>query len=212
MKKGRIVPNRHQIYNMKFLLPILLGILGVGLFVIFTNSAYTEVKILRAEVDSYDQALNNSRQLQEVRDALGNRYKAFSKNDTDRLIKMVPDNVDNIRLIIDISQIAKRYGLILKNVKYDTSAGKSTTGKDGALTQSDRKALLENKVYGSFDLEFSTQGQYGNFLAFLRDMEQNLRIVDIVGLSFNPAEADSATVFKDNYKYDFKIRTYYLKN
>lgn len=194
---------------MRFFLPILLGILGLGLFFTFTNSEYKKVKALRAEVDSYDQALNNSRQLQEVRDALGDKFKAFSKEDTDRLIKMIPDNVDNIRLIIDISQVANRYGLTLRNVKYDINAGKSTVGE---VTQSDRRALLENLNYGSFDLEFSTQGQYGNFLAFLRDLEQNLRIVDITGLSFNSSDGGSTISTKDNYKYDFKIRTYYLKN
>lgn len=198
---------------MKIVIPFILSILGIAIFFGYTNKAQDEVKLLKGEVASYDEALNNSRQLQEVRDVLGEKYNSFSKEDIDRLNKMIPSNVSNIKLIIEISQIASKYGFVLRNVKYDTNEAKaSTPSTNGELTDAERRNILENKPYGSFDLEFSTQGQYGNFLALLRDVEQNLRIVDIVGLKFTPADADSATQVKDNYKYDFKIRTYYLKN
>src|SRR6185436_8105310 len=98
------------------LLPLILLCAAIGLFVLYTNGAYQEVKILNAQADSYDQALNKSQELRAVRDQLLSKRNAFPNDAVAKLQKVLPENVDNIRLIIDINNIASRHALALTDV------------------------------------------------------------------------------------------------
>jgi hypothetical protein len=58
-------------------------------------------------------------------------------------------------------------------------------------------------------MEFVIEGRYDTFLAFLRDLELNLRLVDIKAISFQvPTQA---TFGSDIYSYTLKVETYWLK-
>ena len=124
----------------------------------------------------------------------------------------MPDNVDNIRLILEIGEIAKPYGMVLSDVKYDASVSSNTKGVANVVAGAGQNNLNSN--YGILDLEFSTQGTYDNFLSFLNDLEHNLRIVDISSIEFSSDTGSSTTSSQQNdiYKYSFKIKTYWLKN
>lgn len=195
----------------KFILPtILIGAAVAGFFVI-VNPLYENISLKREQVASYDEALNNSKALEAERDKLTQKYNSFYPENLSRLQKLLPDNVDNIRLILEIEKIASPYGMVLKDVKYDTA------NKDTAIPQAvsalQKEEASARKNYDVWNLEFSTQGTYNNFINFVKDLENNLRIVDISSIQFfsntsvglNPSLAEA-------YKYSFKIRTYWLKN
>ena len=193
----------------RFIAPVVLIGIAVAVFFMFSNPIYNDISTLREEIASYNEALNNSKMLENERDKLNAKYNAINPENLAKLRKLLPENVDNIRLILEIEQIALPYGMTLKDVKYDTTADTNTTAKTGVTT----KAV--SKDYGISNLGFSTSGSYDNFINFTRDLERNLRIVDISSVSFssntttgtNP-QVNSSEV----YKYDFKIRTYWLKN
>jgi Tfp pilus assembly protein PilO len=141
-----------------------------------------------------------------------------------RLQKLLPNNVDNIRLILEIEQIAAPYGMALTDIKYDTT-DTSTDTKTAVVgvVQGGGVAKQAPSDYGTFNLEFSTSGSYNNFISFTKDLENNLRIVDISSISFSSdttapsaGSGSSSNVSKINspdiYKYDFNIKTYWLKN
>jgi hypothetical protein len=50
---------------MRFIMPIILIIISVTVFFLFTNGIYTEIGDLNKTVASYDTALNNARSLKE---------------------------------------------------------------------------------------------------------------------------------------------------
>ncbi|KKR43695.1 MAG: hypothetical protein UU10_C0015G0014 [Parcubacteria group bacterium GW2011_GWF1_40_6] len=203
---------------MRFIMPIILIAISITLFFVFANPIYNEISVLRGEVASYNEALDNSKALENERDKLTAKYNAINPENLTKIAKLLPENVDNIRLILEIEQIALPYGMVLKDVKYDTTdAGAAATGS--AAIQGGGATKTSPKDYGIFDLSFSTTGTYNNFINFTKDLENNLRIVDmssiifssnnIVGASSNPS---SKTVSTEVYKYDFKIKTYWLKN
>jgi len=191
---------------MKYFLPIILILASVGLFFLYVNPTYMSVKDLKSEESSYNEALNNSKKLQAVRDVLVAKYNGFSSENQDRLSKMLPDNVDNIKLVLEIDRVASQYGMKVKNIKYDVAKKEAPAGQFAA--QAAREPV---KDYGNFDLEFSVEGTYGNFASFLESLEKSLRIVDIGSISFSSDQTGPAGAPKDVYKYDFKIKTYWLK-
>lgn len=205
---------------MRFIMPIVLIAIAISLFFVFTNPLYNDVSLLRAEVASYNEALDNSKALENERDKLTAKYNAIDPNNLTKIEKLLPQNVDNIRLILEIEQIAKPYGMVLKDVKYNTDEKDGTTQAGGgdAVIQPGRLPKDVSKNYGAFDLEFSITGTYNDFVNFTKDLENNLRIVDVVSVTFTSdslnvsSDPSKKVVGPDVYKYNIKIRTYWLKN
>ncbi len=197
---------------MRFLVPSILIILSVIAFIVFIDPTYKDIKDLKNEAAAYNQALDNAKSLQETRDQLSQKYNSFNPEDISKIEKLLPDSVDNIRLIIEIEKIAAQYGMILKQVKYDTFESDATNpGAPGTETRGE--ALLASRDYGEFELQFSTEGEYSRFLSFLADLESSLRIVDITNVTFSSESGVTTTgLASGSYKYDFTVKTYWLKN
>lgn len=203
---------------MRFITPIILIAISVAVFFVFTGPLYQQVGELRAQASSYDEALNNSKALENERDKLTAKYNSINPENLMKLEKLLPENIDNIRLILEIEQIALPYGMVLRDVRYNTDENKLTTTSPtpGAVVSDAIISSTSSKDYGSWDLEFSTTGSYSNFINFTKDLESNLRIVDISSITFSsggevvggaPGAGSS-----DAYKYNFKLKTYWLKN
>ncbi len=192
----------------KFILPIILIGAAIAGFFMLTNPLYKNISLEREQVASYNEALNNSKALEAERDKLTQKYNSFDPENLIKLQKLLPDNVDNIRLILEIEKIASPYGMVLKDVKYDATKKDATSQ---AITQKAENSL--HKDYDVWNLEFSTQGTYNNFVNLIKDLENNLRIVDISSIQFSSnASMGLNSSLSEAYKYNFKIKTYWLKN
>ncbi len=206
---------------------ILIGISEAGFFM-FISPTYEEVSVIKEKIASYNSALDNAKALENERDRLTAKYNAIDPTNIEKLEKLLPDNVDNIRLILEIEKIALPYGMTIKNVQYaadesssKTSSSTSTAGGGIAMNMGTGKGVVSGgtetdsarKEYGIWNLSFSTQSTYNNFLNFVKDLESNLRIVDVSAVKF--AAGDTGGVnpnFTESYRYDFSIKTYWLKN
>ncbi len=106
---------------------------------------------------------------------------------------MLPDHIDNVRLIIDLDEMAKNYNMRVRNFKTDSTQKKDVIGKEG-------------DAYGTLTLSFSTTAPYNTFLAFLHDIEKSLRILDVTAIQFSSNDTDSQL-----YDYNVTVKTYWLK-
>ena len=202
---------------VRFIMPIILIGIATVFFFMFTNPIYNDISALNGEVEIYDTALDNSKALENQRDILTAKYNAIDPNNLTKLQKLLPENVDNVRLILEIGQIALPYEMVLKDVKYNVTNTNTSKGTDtqGAVIQGGVSNEV-SKDYGIFDLEFTTSGTYNDFINFTKDLESNLRIVDISSIIFSSDTGNSVNNPKTNsqeiYRYNFKIKTYWLKN
>ncbi len=179
----------------RFFVPILLIIAAVGLFVVYTNPTYQKDLSMSALDSKYTTALAQAAQLHAVRDTLLNKRNALSNDDVAKLEHVLPDNVDNIRLIIDVNNIAARHNLPLSGVNI------------GSLTKGDPKTATavgsSGDAVGSVQVGFSVTASYDDFQAFLQDLEHSLRIVDVDKIGFKAGAGDLMS-------YSLEIRTYWL--
>ncbi|HEY4500176.1 MAG TPA: type 4a pilus biogenesis protein PilO, partial [Candidatus Paceibacterota bacterium] len=165
---------------------------SIGLFFGYVDPTYAEIREQNGEKTDYDRALNNSKQLQAERDKLLEKYNEMSEVDRGDLTKLLPDNIDNVRLILDVDEMAKKYGMRIRNFKTEATEKNDTIG-------------ASNSPYGTLTLSFSTTAPYNTFLAFMRDLEQSLRLIDIASVEF--ASSDIG----DLYDYKMTVKTYWLK-
>ncbi len=199
-------------------MPIILIVISITLFFMFAQPIYNNIAQLNLQMKSYDEALDNAKNYRNEEDKLTKKYNSISQDDLTKIQKLLPNNISNIRLILEIEQIALPYGMALKNVKYNaTDTTKTTSGEKVATVQGGEAPASSSKDYGVWDLSFSTTGSYNNFLNFTRDLEKNLRIVDVSSIGFSSDTAgaigpNSSLTSTDSYTYDFKIKTYWLKN
>lgn len=177
-----------------FIFPLLFAVVAGGLFFGFIDPSWGRIKELRAEAGQFDLALNRSRELQQTRDSLLSKYNTLSPSHLARLAKMIPDNVDNVRLILDIDSIAARYGMRVRDVALDADTSRTDRGQIGP----------DESRFASRLLSFSVTGSYTEFRAFLEDLEQSLRLVDVMKIEFTSTASGV-------YDYSLTIKTYWLK-
>ena len=197
---------------MRFIVPIIMLAVSIGLFFTFTSPTYSSIQDLRAQQTEYNQALSNAAELESVRNQLIQKYNMFDQQTLADLKKLLPDNVDNIKLILEINDVAVRYNMSLKNVKFQSTSASPTTVEENNARLAEKK-----KAYSSFSVEFSTEGKYSDFVGFISDLEKSLRIVDVNSLAFTAPELPqnlggvNPSKPNDSYKYDFRVSTYWLK-
>lgn len=189
----------------------ILGAAGaVALFIFYTQPAYDVVKAEQTKIAEYDAALEKASELQRLKQTLLSRFNAIDPSSVERLGKLLPDHVDNVRLILDLDNMAARRGLAIENVVVGNPAGVPERGAVGAIGSGRSK-------YDSLTLKFSTSGTYTDFVSFMHDLETDLRVVDVTGLSIARTTgsrvpfAQSGAPAEPVFRYDLSIRTYWLK-
>ena len=176
-----------------------------GIFFFYTKPAYDSTQAIQAQIASYNGALDKAAELQALKQQLLSRYNAFSPESIDRLQKLLPDHVDNVALILDLDNLAARFGLPLENVDVATPA--STASSQGAIGTLGSGSGKQDSIA----IRFSTAGTYNDFLQFMLELERSLRIVDLVSLSLSPQGVSSPTTGLPLYRYDITLRTYWLR-
>lgn len=197
---------------IRLIVTLIATVLAGGVFFWYTKPAYDTVQAARESITQYDAALNKAAELQKLKQELLSRFNAFKPEDLDRLHKLLPDHVDNVRLILDLDNLAGRFGLSLQNVDVSSSEGKDTKNQTAIGTIG-----TSNQKYDSLTLTFGTHATYKNFVDFLRDLEASLRIVDLVSLSISSDGVGTSQAGKGQaasepqYSYKITLRTYWLK-
>lgn len=181
---------------MKGILPVIAVVIAGALFYWYIDPTYAAVKVLRAEESTLNQALDRALELQETRDQLISRYNTFAQEDIRRLEKLLPDHVDNVRLVLDMDSLAAQYGMRVRNVAIESQEQKAKN-----KTQS---VGPDERTYESMLLSFTVTGDYPTFRQFMRDLERSLRLVDVEAVSFASNESGL-------YDYTVSLRTYWLK-
>ncbi len=195
---------------MRYIFLLLIIAASIGIFVTIIVPRYGIIQADRTDVATYQANLVKANQLQQSRNALIAQYNNIPKADLDNIKTLLPDSVDNIRLIIQLDSLATKNGLSsLRNVDYNPSqATGTTTGASPRTT--DTKA--DQRPYGEFIIAFQTTGQYSNLLSFISDLEQNLRLVDVTNVQFTPiVSTNGSQTAASGITYKVTLKTYWLK-
>ncbi len=196
---------------MSNLAATMLLLASLGLFFGYLNPTYqgvtgaTEneaksVAELQADRSRYADALQKAREVEEARTGLLQAYNAIPAEELKRLETLLPDYVDSVRFIIDINTLAASHSLVLKSVALEE------TGKESPKPLAKDAGTIgpKQKLTASVGLKFVVSGSYDDFRAFMRDLEESLRLADPRKVEFS-ARPDGA------YDFSVTIDTYRLE-
>lgn len=198
---------------MKSIVPILFILVAVGVFFVFIDPEYNNVKELQTEIEKNNETLDLARELREKRESLRERYNQISDQERDELIKLLPDTVDNVRLIIDINNIAEKYGIVIRDIVINSDDGGSSASDvqvapsafEGVIEQGSLEYPDTSRI-GVISFSFSAETEYEVFIDFLSDLEKSLRIVDVREIEIQTRNLEDSI-----YDYRIKLDTYWLK-
>jgi hypothetical protein len=190
---------------MNFILPLILILSSLGIFFGYVDPNYKGsgaivesdlktygIKPLQDEYAKYQDAANNSTKVVENRIRLTDKNNKIKETDKNKLLKLLPNNIDNVKLILEITDIAAKRNLSLKGISISGST--KTTDAIGP----------DNTPYGTLNLKFSVNTTYETFLNLLNDLETNLRLIDVTDIGFSSTD----TGF---YDFSVSLNTYWLK-
>lgn len=190
---------------MKGLTPVLLTALSIGIFIFYIQPQYEEIGNLRVEEDRYNDAVDASERLEQLRDDLLDTYNNFSTADRRRIAKFLPQQIDDVRLILDINTLAEDNAIDIESIDL---VEKEERNGNAQVASADAQTLAE-QVQADFQtltLNFAFDATYGQFIDFITDLESSLRIIDITALTFAVSEENPS-----QYTFDITLETYWLK-
>lgn len=187
---------------MSRLIPILFILAAAGLFFGYIQPTYTgSVAALQSEIDEIDTALSAAQQFKTKEVQLKAERESLSAEQLARLETFLPDNVDNVQLIVDLNSLAARSGVTLS--QFDISEQEDTEGAQPA-GDSGTALTLSSDMTDSIELSVSATGTYAAFRTFLAGIEKSLRPLDVVELTVGDSETGV-------YTYDLTLRLYWLR-
>ncbi len=154
-----------------------------GLIFGYVTPTYNATLSKKKEVDKYAEGLAKAKEVQALGNALSQKYNTLTGTNTERLEKFLPDFVDNVHLVLDFDALATKHGLRIGNVQVRRDGDEK--GKTQVAGSIEAASALQNQRYKSLVLEFGVASTYDDFVSFMRDLEQSLRVVDLVSLSMS---------------------------
>ena len=179
---------------MRPILPLFL--IAVALFLTFgyTMPMWDEAQTLVTEKSDLDNTLGNTKAFKATIDGKIVEYNAFDSVKREKLDKMISDNIDNVRIIMNLNNIAANHGMTIRNITMKTGVGAAGS-----------KVGPDTKDYNVASIGLTVSAPYSRFLDFLKDLEKSLPLVDVSSLSFSSGD-------KDIYDFNLEVKTYWLKN
>ncbi len=192
------------IINFKFLVVLIF-------LVLFLSGYYFLIKPERSESQSLAIELNNLtsdkelslQQLKATRETI-TAYENISSYDREKINQILPDGPDEANFYVNLESLIQLSGATLNNLTLQTQEMKT------------KKPLLKNKGesvepiskigenIGFIDLTFDLADMsYGKLKNLLNLVENNIRLLDIVSLSFAPG--DSGTLNLGLHSYYFSV-------
>lgn len=174
---------------------IIASTLGV---VLFGVPQYKQIQELSGEKADYVDVLDKAKILTQKRKELIDKRNNLNTDDLKKIEKMLPNSPQNVPLILELDELARKNNLSLQNIKVED------VPKGAAAVSKEIPVGVSSEV-GTLNITFSLVGTYVDFTEFLRAAEKNLRVIDFQKIGFITQEE------KDQIQYTVAIRTYWLK-
>lgn len=149
------------------------------------------------------------------------KYEALGREDTERILRAVPEGVDTPNLIFNLETISSSSGLVLESMSISERA--TDVQQVASAGASSDPGGIAPRFLGSMDsaggmpdvlearVDMSVRGSYESFKDFLKELENSLRLFDMETITFSSPGA-SGEGESNNIRFNLVFRTYYVSN
>ncbi len=193
---------------MTRLLPFILILLSGAIFYWYINPTYTQgIMQSQQKIASYERALKAAESYTTRETELIAEKNQIPAESLSRVQTFLPDDVDNVQLILDLSSLAARSGVTVSGFaisKTPTNAGDAVPVVNGSQPGPGlSSAVGSSNLTDSLDVSVTVAGSYDGFYTFLTQTEKSLRLLDVTNLTISSAA-------NGLYTYNVTFRLYWL--
>jgi hypothetical protein len=181
---------------MSKLFPIVLILVSIGLFFAVIRPYNDKMKAASVDLIQKQDSSEKSDELVTDRQRIEAEYNSITKEDKASLKRVLPDTIDNVRLALDVDQIAQDQGIVIGPITIESDLGAKTR---------ERTVGSQDIANGTIVVNFTFRSDYSSFVAFMQNLETSMRLVDVTGLSVG--RLGSSPI----YGFDVTLQTYWLR-
>jgi Tfp pilus assembly protein PilO len=175
----------------------ILPLTTIAIIVWFIMPEYDNLTLAKADRAAQEESLTSKQAYLTKLNKLKEKYDE-AKGLVPRVDQIFPSTPDIPNLLAEVPDIAGRNGMNVTNIAFSDTKGASTD---------DATAPAES--YKSMLINLSVSGSYDSFKNFLRDMEKELRIMDVQSVQFVvPSISDDSSTEKE-MSFTLGIKTYF---
>lgn len=181
---------------------ILLLILGFIAIVVFLDLPKTQgVLDLIKQIKEQKRIFLEEQDLLAKIKELDQQYEE-NKENLKKIDYILPSSQDLPNLIVQLEALALESGLVLDKIEF-SEAEQETSGKAKEVRQSEEK--VTPKDYRIISVSLTFIGDYLLFKNFLKTVEENMRLIDVVAVDFGKESSETTQLFNFN----LSLKTYY---
>lgn len=186
-----------------FITPIILFVLSAGIVAGVVRPQIHQIQAQRTIVADLQQTLDRGRETVAQYEQVESDYRSVSADNKSNIEVLLPKNVNNMRLILEVEKLARRNRLGIKDlgVKLDPNQESANSGK----TAGD---LISGSGLSIVPVNLEVTGEYADFLNLLQELETNLRILNITSIEISAPRSESKQS-PSAMSYKLTINTYW---
>jgi Tfp pilus assembly protein PilO len=181
-----------------YLFPIFCVLVSIVLIIVVVNPSLDKLKAVKQQLVELKESERQVEKLIADYDQLREKYQAVSDQDRQVLEKVLPSNINNVRLILELERIAELRGLGFKDVDVVL---KKDENQQSQIIDVNRQQL--RKVVASITLV----GDYGAFVQYLSDLEKSLRLITMKTIDFQAQRQEKKPT---QFEYKLVLETYWF--
>lgn len=163
---------------------ILIIILAALLYPFFIKPLVAEVEIERVAVSKLEETITIAEDFAKDKARLLARVEEFTDEELTKLDTILPEEIDTIRLILDIEQVALKYNLNLtREISVEDITERTRTEGDSTVP------------FNKLGISVNLDGSYSALLAFLTEISLSEQLLDVKSMTLSQ-DPDKDFVYK----------------
>jgi Tfp pilus assembly protein PilO len=185
----------------QILVPLALLVSSIGLYFSYISPTYDSLVQHNVFITRLEEAKKQYDTFVSQKSKLTGINMGISKENLANLTKIMPDEVDSVRFIIDLDAIARANSMSISEFSLPGDATVGTTPSTEGEGVGPKFAKEEFAV--------ALTGDYQNFKRFLRNIESSLALMTVTQVAVD-ASGDSENAAPGVYEYQVAFQTYEL--
>lgn len=164
---------------------------SIAVIYFFTMVQWENSKDVRQDNQTVNAAIDELKALTAKQNEIADQYNSIRASLLEKVATAIPFGPQASTLLSDLEAIATRNGVLLSGVDFGTTSGRGAQLAIQGGTQ-------------TLPITIHAAGTYDTFRRFIRDLELNQRIIDVVGINFG-VNATQSTIFE----FTLQAKAYY---
>lgn len=187
------------------LLPFLFILVAIGIGFFYLKPCYKEIDSLRSQVANKREIVNlKQRSIEKVKEFKTN-YNLIEEEKKKKVFYILPTAPEIPNLLVQLEALASENGMMFEDVTFTESELKNATKKGSKEKESEKKGGLKELT-----VDIKLSGRYEAFRNYLKALEQNIRIIDIVSIDFSSSKENTKEPSENFgvFSYSIKMKAY----